>query len=210
MAFTFTVEDGTGLENANAYITEAFFRDHHDGRSRDVTFYSQEEVEGAVVKASDYVDQRFGRRFLGTRLINQQGLEWPRLSAFDNDGFLLNEPYDGVPRQLEKAVAEYTLIVLRLIGNELLPIPARPFATIDEDTGEISGGVSGQIVRNRERVGPLETEQWYSDRSRAGERAVGVKSSLVDDLNIPDYPRADLWLEELLHPSMSIRLGRGD
>ena len=210
----FTLEDGNGVTDANAYITEAVFISHHTDRGRDTSFYSTTDIEAAIVKATDYIDQRFGKRFRGVRVSHDQGLEWPRLGAFDNNGFLL-DGLDQVPRLLQRACAEYALIVLRLVANELLPLPAPPFATIDEDTGEVTGGTSGQIIRDRSKVGPIETEQWYDPmRPRSGSGgggiAVDIKSPLVDDLNIPDYPRADIWLEQLLRPSMNVTLGRGD
>lgn len=205
----FTVEDGSGNSASNAYIAVQTFKDHHTDRGRAYSAFSDSLIQQAIVKASDYVDKRFGRRFRGTRRQKDQGLEWPRLDAFDDDGFLMSGS-DSIPRNLMKAVAEYALIVLRLLDNELLPIPARPFATIDETTGTVTGGASGQVIRNREKVGPLETEQWYSDMAKTQSGAVGVKSSLVDDLHIPEYPRADLWLEELLRASMNMSLARGD
>lgn len=205
----FTVEDGSGLADANAYLALADFKTHHDDRGRDYSAFTDPQIQNAIVKATDYIEKRFGKMFRGIRRARDQGLEWPRLEAFDNDGFLL-QGSDAVPRPLQKATAEYALIVLRLASGELLPLPAPPFATIDETTGTVSGGQSGQIVRNRDKVGPLETEQWYSDKAKTGGGSAGIKSSVVDDLNIPEYPRADMWIEELLRPSMSIRLTRGD
>jgi hypothetical protein len=205
----FVVEDGSGDADATAYIAVAEFKSHHDDRGRSYVDHDDADIMTAIVKATDYVDKRFGSRFKGIRRQKDQGLEWPRLSAFDNDGFLMSG-VDVIPRNLKKAIAEYALIVLRLLDNELLPIPARPFATIDEETGEVSGGVSGQVIRNREKVGPLEIDQWFSDMARNSSGAVAIKSSLVDDLHIPEYPRADLWIEELLRSSMSTELVRGN
>lgn len=205
----FTVEDGSGNPNSNAYVAVQTFKDHHNDRGRDITSYTDTDIQQGIVKSTDYIDKRFGKLFRGIRRAKDQGLEWPRLSAFDNDGFIL-QGSDAVPRLLQKAASEYTLIVLRLASGELLPNPAPPFATVDDITGAISGGQGGQIIRNREKVGPLEVEQWYSDKSKNNQGAVGVKSSLVDDFNIPEYPRADLWIEELLRPSMNISLVRGD
>lgn len=207
----FTVEDGTGLENSNAYVSVAYFKGHHDDRGRDYSASTDDQIEDAIVKATDYVDARFGKMFKGYRQSKGQALEWPRLDAFDNDGFLL-DGVDNVPRKLQMAVSEYAFIVLNLVPNEFLPNPARAFAYIDESTGEVVVSTGGQVVRNRDKVGPIESEQWYADETKgnSGNSAVGVKSSLVNDLHIPEYPRADLLLEELLVSSMSgIQLVRG-
>ena len=74
---------------------------------------------------------------------------------------------------------------------------------------------TGQLTRHREKVGPLEEDKHYETTSQVLGRnlaagATGVKSSLVNDFLIPEYPEADMWLEELLRSSMSVHLARGD
>ena len=206
----FTVEDGTGIATANAYHDVDFFRAHHldRGRTADVGTYPDLLVQGAIVRATDYVDQRFGHRFRGFRESKSQGLEWPRLSAFDDDDFLLSD-VDEIPRKLKMAVAEYTLIILQI--GELLPIPARPFAEISRTDGSVVSEVSGQVARRREKVGPIEEENWYHEQNTAVEDSNrGIQSNMVNDFHIPEYPVADLWLEELLVPEFPRLMGRGD
>ena len=69
---------------------------------------------------------------------------------------------------------------------------------------------TGEVIRKREHVGPIEDETWYEPTANlnpsAGSRA--VQSGLLNDYNIPEYPEADMWLEELLVPSMSMTLAR--
>ena len=206
----FVVEDGSGLSTATSYISVDFFRDHHTDRGRTVDSgtYSNTLVQGAAVRATDYVDKRFGKKFRGFRESKAQALEWPRLSAFDNDDFLLAAE-DEIPRQLQKAVAEYTLIILQI--GELLPIPARPFATVNTTTGEVEGGQGGQVTLKREQVGPIEEETRYSSvSSKSSDTNRVASSTLVDMTKIPEYPEADLWLEELLNSANPRYLGRGD
>lgn len=169
MAFTFVVETGDGVIGANGYITVAQFKDHHDGRGRVYTPYTDPAIQAAIVRATDYVDKRFGRRFLGSRQQKNQGLEWPRISAYDADDFLLT----GVPVQLIKAVAEYAWIAANLGASELAPNPT---------------GAAGGIIE--ETVGPITTR--YSDR----DRPMTSTGNLIQD--IPVYPEADLWIEELI------------
>lgn len=74
---------------------------------------------------------------------------------------------------------------------------------------------TGQITRKKEKVGPLEEDTWFETTSQTigknlAAGATGVKSGLVNDFLIPEYPEADLWLEELLRSSTSSRLARGD
>jgi len=213
----FTVETGTGIPGANAYVDVAYVDTHHADRGNTAwSTFSTTLKESAIIRATDYIDKRFGLRFRGVRSTKGQGLEWPRLSAFDADGFLLSS-VDDIPRQLEKATAEYALRTAMcgvLAPDAPLPVPRQdltdPVCANRPDQGE-----TGQITRIREKVGPLEEEKWFETTSQVlgknlAAGATGVKSSLVNDFLIPEYPEADLWLEELLRSSMNVRLARGD
>lgn len=209
----FTIEDGSGVTGANAYILVAFFRTHHTDRANTAhTDFTDTDVQAGIIRASEYVDKRFGIRFIGLRENLRQGLEWPRIDAFDRDGFHI----DNLPPNLEKAVAEYTLRALIcgvLAPDPILPIPKQD---LTDSTGvRATDVITGEVSRKRDKVGPLEEERWYRTRSETiaknlGAGARGVQSSLLNDFNIPEYPEADLWLEELLRSSMSVSLARGD
>ena len=204
----FVVEDGSGLDTANSYVSVAEFQLHHTDRGTDVSSFTDAQIQAALIKATDYVDKRFGRRFRGFKESKSQGLEWPRISAFDNDDYLFSG-LDDVPRQLKRAIFEYGLIAAQII--DLLPIPAPAFAKLDPATGTVSGGESGQVVRKREQVGPLEEETWYADQRRnIAVTRPSVQSGIVSSISLPEYPAADLWLEELLESGNSVTLGRGD
>jgi hypothetical protein len=202
----FTVETGAGVSGANSYITVLQFQDHHGDRGTDVSGYTSTQIEQAAVRATDYIDKRFGAKFRGYKESKSQGLEWPRLSAFDNDDFLL----DDVPDQLTKAACEYTLIALQL--GPLLPLPARPFSTIDPATGEVVDGASGQVLKKEEEVGPLRTSVEYADTSNllTRKKPGGSSSTLTTDFNLPEYPVADEWLQELIKVGFAVSLYRGN
>lgn len=67
----FKVEDGTGVPGANALATEAFVTAYLADRGRseengwDDAISSERET--AIVRATDYIEQRWGDRFLGTK-----------------------------------------------------------------------------------------------------------------------------------------------
>ncbi len=63
----FIIEDGTGIASANAYISVAEFKSYHADRGTDVTSLATADVQQAVVKATDFIEQRWGDRFLGNR-----------------------------------------------------------------------------------------------------------------------------------------------
>lgn len=210
----FTVEDGSGIPNANAYITVAYADTHHADRGNTAwTDFTTTERQSAIIRASEYIDKRFGRRFVGVKQLKEQGLEWPRLDAFDLDGFLMSG-VDEVPRQIQKAAAEYAIraaICFILAPDPILPVPKQSLESgnLDRDTDV----VTGEVTRKRDKVGPLEEERWYQTASQTtsgnlGAGARDVQSSLLNDFSIPEYPEADLWIEELLRKGM--RLARGD
>lgn len=204
----FQVEDGTGLEDANAYVSVAFFNSFHGDRGRNVSSFSSTLKEQAIVRATDYLDKRFGRRFRGFRLNQAQNLEWPRLSAFDNDDFL----FDAIPRQLQWACSEYALITLR--DGELLPNPPLPAPSQDVDDGEQVTGTdtevsSGIVTSISQRVGPIAESKTFANISAVHTGQRSLQSALVNGFWIPEYPVADLWIEELLKSSMSRVLRRG-
>lgn len=204
----FTPEDGSGLTTANAYDNVAFVDAYHTDRGNALWTGAAGDKETAIVRATDYVDKRFGTKFRGFKRGKSQGLEWPRLSAFDNDDFLYSDPEDGVPRQLQKAIAEYALIALQI---DLMPLPARPFAVLDPATGLVTSAVFGQVAETHDIVGPIEEKKRYFDINRFGTlKPGGSSSTLVSDSNLPEYPVADEWLKELLKVGFSVNLRRGD
>lgn len=137
------VEDGTGFDDANAYVDFAFVDAYHDLRGNEAwADASEAEKVSAIVNATDYVDRRF--TFIGTKTYEDQALAWPRDGVFDRDGI---EYADVVPIAVQQATAEYAL---RALSAPLLPDPS-----VDE-TG-------GAITLRRERVGPIEEETRFSD-----------------------------------------------
>ena len=72
----FTVEDGTGVTGANAYLSVAAFDAYAADENQDVTSYTTAQKEGAIVVASrKYVDTYFS--FGGEKLSETQGLALP-------------------------------------------------------------------------------------------------------------------------------------
>lgn len=172
----FLLEDGTGIAGANAYIAiafaDAYFLDRQvSGWDGDTT-----QKNAAIIKATDWVEKRFGRKFRGDKASSAQGLQWPRDNACDDAG---NE-WLLVPAPLEQAVAEYAL---RAIAADL----------VDDPT--LGAGTTGPLTYDRKRVeGAVEVEKRYAETGQQR----GINSALVNESGIPEYPAADLLLTELL------------
>ena len=204
------VEDGSAKTDSNAYWGLSDVDTYHSDRDNSVwADFSDAKKSAAIIRATDYIDKRFGKRFRGMRSNKSQALEWPRFNALDNDDFFLSG-VDAVPRNLQKAMAEYALRAAQI--GVLAPDPIAPVPAQSMETGAAERDpsvVTGEVSRSRDKVGPIEEERWYETSSRTSTRnlaagAKAVQSSMVNDFIIPEYPEADLWIEELLVSSMSM------
>jgi hypothetical protein len=93
------VEDGSGKKLAVSYGTEAGFRAYFLARNINVTALAQSTVEALLVTATDYIDTRWGLKFLGQRLFSYLT---PR-SEFT----LSDQPADGETVTVGLAVATF-------------------------------------------------------------------------------------------------------
>lgn len=136
----FVVEDGTGVSNANAYIDLAYANTYFDDRNNDDWTATNTKKQAAIIHATDYIDIRWGRLFLGVKEFTANTLEFPRLYLYDQNYNLVT----GIPEKLKQATAEYAL---RSLTGQLMPDP------------EVD---AGKIKLKREKVGPIEEETEYA------------------------------------------------
>lgn len=139
------VEDGTGLADANAYVTvvdaDAYFSLR--GRS-DWVALTQEAKEAALVAAADYIDLRWRGRLPGVGMfIDTQGLQFPRK--------ICGSDIPLFPSALKRAAMEYA--VLASIS------PLAPNIELD-NTGRLP-------TRFRDKVGPIEEETYWTKGATA-------------------------------------------
>lgn len=136
------VQDSTGsVIGANAYLSVAAFKSYHDNRGNDYSAAANDDaIEFAIIKATDYLDQRF--RYVGEKLGGRdQTTQWPRMNAWDRGRYYIT----GIPNEVENATAEYAL---RAISSSLNPDPTR------DDTGQTVQSVS-------ESVGPIKESKTF-------------------------------------------------
>ena len=126
-------DDGDEV-GANAYVDVAFLKTYHLARGVDIATYSDDLLSAAIIRATDYLDQRFN--FVGRSLSETQTTQWPRLGAKDINRWLV----EGIPNQVKNATAEYAKIALE---QEINPNPERH-----------ESGV--RVASIREKVGPIE------------------------------------------------------
>jgi hypothetical protein len=212
----FLVEDGTGYDKSNAYDSLDNVGQYHADSGNDywATLAVDAQQKG-IVRATKYIDLRFAKSFRGTRRRRTQALAWPRLGAYDNDGFYI----ETVPVQVLRAVAEYALRAAwyqTLAPDVPRNVPGQDMSVSPEaeDDGVVQ---TGQVRSTTEKVGPIETVTSYITNAEIEARWKGdattraAQSSTVNDFYIPMYPEADLWIEQVLrNPFGAATITRGD
>lgn len=106
MALNIQDDSGT-VSNANSYASVAEFKTYHldRGNAYSAVLANDPAIEAALIKATDYVDQRFN--FIGRKQQGrQQTTEWPRINAWDRSRYYIN----GIPTEIKEAVFEYALL----------------------------------------------------------------------------------------------------
>lgn len=106
------VEDGTGLTTAESYASVADATTYHASfGNTDWAASTTGEQEIALRKATAYLDQVYSDSWIGNRKTAEQALDWPRVYAYDTDGYLIDD--DVVPIQVKKATYEAALRVIQ-------------------------------------------------------------------------------------------------
>jgi hypothetical protein len=100
---SFVVEDGKGLENANAYISVVDCDTYQAEFARTAwALLTNDNKQLYIKQATKYIDNKYN--FKGQKISRAQALSWPRSDCYDKDGFLIDS--DIVPKEIEKAVCE--------------------------------------------------------------------------------------------------------
>ena len=145
----FTVQNDTGTQAAaNSYDTVANFKSYHDDRGNSYAGKGDGEIQAAMVKATDFVDNHY--LYNGTRLVADQTTEFPREDLTDAEG----NSVTGVPTQVKEATYEYALQSLNGVPLEI-------------DTTASTG--NRLVKRKRTKVGEIETETEFDDPSYSGQ-----------------------------------------
>lgn len=143
------VEDGTGLANAEAYISVSDADAYFTARGNTTwAALTTEAKEQALRKGADYLE---GYRWKGDRYSATQALAWPRSSVIV-DGYTLDA--DTLPAALVRANAELAL---------------------KASAGELLADVGAQV--KSETVGPISVT--YADGARQQTRYAAIERMLV-------------------------------
>lgn len=167
---TLIVENGTGLANADSYLSAADADQYLAARG--YTLWApllDAEKEQALRRATDYMVAVYRERWGGYRGSVTQALDWPRSNVEFRDGpgrlglryaYSTYYPNNSVPLVVGNACAE---LALRAAAGPLI---------LDE----------GQMVKSKQ-VGPVKIE--YQDYSRATKTYRGIDKMLAPLLAAP-------------------------
>ena len=90
-------EDGTGLANANAYVSVEFADEYFSARGNQTwAGLGSADKEAAIIKATDYLEAAYFDKWQGERLKADQALSFPR------------SPF-GMPTKFKSAVCELAI-----------------------------------------------------------------------------------------------------
>lgn len=114
MAITLIVEDGSGLPNANSYLSieeadEFLSVDFH--KSQAWVEFDDDTKALLIANATRYLDDNY--QFYGKRATKTQALEWPRHGARDCDQDCISSAI--VPKEVKRAAA---YLAVWLHGND--------------------------------------------------------------------------------------------
>lgn len=152
-----TVEDGTGLANADSYISLADAETYittfePEGKSDWDALPGDPEKEVALRQGAAWLDQNFELSWKGFRIKSGMSLDWPRREVVDPDGYLLSST--EVPDLVKDAQVEAALL---FAGGTVLTPAQESEAAIESE---------------RKELGPLKTAKKY-----LGAKTFGTKST---------------------------------
>ena len=136
------VEDGTGRTDAESYLSAADCTTYNTAHLAVAAWDSAttDAKERALRNATQYLEARYGDRWLGTRTTTTPALSWPRYSVvLDN----IELSSSALPTRLKDATAE---LAIKAVSESLMP---------DQDA-------PGTVLSESVKVGPLETSTTYS------------------------------------------------
>lgn len=152
------VEDGTGLANAESYVSVAAVQTYLDAHYETThaahvawTAASTTKKEIALrVATKQYLDVRYS--FVGFRANEDQALQWPRSSAYDRDGYGIED--NVVPQAVKDALCE---LALRYVQGDTLAPDIDGTAPIEAESVQV-----GSIQISTDYAGAVPTTKTYT------------------------------------------------
>jgi hypothetical protein len=130
------VEDGSGMEDAESYVSVADFKARLDKLGHSYADFSDAEIESALRRGTAYIDAKYRSAFPGTPTLGrEQALEWPREDVYTAISVEIDD--DEMPRELIKATIEASRRELTSPGS-LTPDYVETDRVVSETVGPLS------------------------------------------------------------------------
>ena len=124
------VENGTGLPNADSYVTVEFADNYFSARGVSVWATLTNTVkEQLLIKGTDFIDNIY--QWYGKKEFEHQALRFPRVDIRDYEGAEIK----GIPSCLKQAVCDASLIAN---SGELFQTSDANGAVVSEKIGELA------------------------------------------------------------------------
>ena len=150
----------------DVYIDLAFLKEYSAKQGYSVG--ADNDIIDAVVKATRYVDSRYGHRLKGIRAVDNQYLEFPRIGFFLL-GVQRGEDRTNAPDRWKRAVAEYANMILNDQDNwNKLP-------------GNMNYVHEAKIHQKMEKVGPIVEMTVYEPGSGLPVNENAATEPVIDD-----------------------------
>ena len=125
------VEDGTGLVNADSYVSVEFADSYFSARGvTDWVGLTQEKKEQALIRATDFIDSVC--QWYGKKSTSEQALRFPRVNLRDYEGCEIT----GVPTCLKQAVCDTAFMSAN--GTELFQTQSENGDVVSENITQLS------------------------------------------------------------------------
>jgi len=165
---TLTVEDGTGLSNANAYAAIATVDAYATARALTAWTGNDTVKEAAIREATVYLDTSY--QWKGAIELETQALAWPREGVTDKEG----REVAGLPQRVIDACCE--LAVMKLSAALVTSQTSAEIASVQAGSVSVTY-VSGNRVREAERFTWVDRLLTGLHSGRAGGVNVGLSKA---------------------------------
>jgi hypothetical protein len=165
------VEDGTGLANSNSYASVDDFTTFTTDRGETtIAEADEDQKEIALIKAADYMEQKYRLLWKGSRAQSDQRMSWPRRGVDVPDFF---DPFfrdlSNIPLSFQDTLfipeneVPYEVQVAQLLI-------AKETFSADQSSGVLQGAL-GRVTK-REKLGVLEVEYFNAEDGSARQTTV--------------------------------------
>lgn len=174
-----TVEDGTGLADADAFVSVSYCDTYLASRGKTLWTGDDTLKEQAIVRATAYLSEAFD--WEGYRVKNRQAtggaqaLAWPRHEVFDREKVYVSS--NEIPVEVQKATAELALYELLNPGaldptfqasTVIKNVKVGPVGIQFENQNTSASGIRPMILRVSDLVGQFLKTRARSSRLSGG------------------------------------------